>query len=83
MRNASAQIIEMDKEVKKLTNLSKEEVEILDSRLKNNYEEDGLFGKPTKWKLAQAVNSISRDVSPERKKELDDFAGELIGFNID
>lgn len=86
MKAASKVIIDINQEVKKLPKLGfdKMELEILDSKLKNNLESDGLFGAPTKWKLSQAINSVSNheEISPSRKKEIDVIAGEYINFKL-
>lgn len=78
--NASNEIIDMDTQMKRLPSMGmiKSEVEEVGAKLMNSNEEDGLIGKPTRWKLSQAITSVANDIGGRRKEELSTLAGELL-----
>lgn len=82
IKAASGVLIDIDAEIKKLPKMGflKEEVEQVERKLLQSNEEDGITGKASKWKLSQAITSVSNDIGDRRKMELDELAGKLIGL---
>lgn len=79
MREASEKIIDMDVAIKRLPKeILKSEVESIKSILQNGDEERGVYGKPTLWKLSQAITSAAVDIGGERKRELHEIAGKML-----
>jgi len=85
IQKAGSELIEVDKEYKKLSKkIHENELELLKSKMANSRIEDGLYGAGTKWKLAQGLTSVSQAdfVDPGRKQELDTLAGEILNFKV-
>ena len=82
IKTASAQSIDIDNEIKKLskTQMLKDEIQLVGKKLMANNPEDGLEGKATKWKLSQAITAVANDIGNRRKYELDEIAGKLINL---
>lgn len=82
IKEASAKIIDVKKEVVKLNKLgiTKDETSMIETKLLANNPEDGVVGQPTMWKLSQAITSVANDIGEERKHELDMLAGKLINL---
>lgn len=81
MKSASNEIIDMDMAIKKLPKeIYKEEVESIKSILLSGDEERGVYGKPTKWKLSQAITAAANDIGGTRKQDLDEIAGKFLGL---
>jgi hypothetical protein len=82
IKDASVKIIEVDKEIKRLPKLgfSKEESKEVEAKLLNSNPDDGVQGKPTLWKLSQAITSVSNEKGARRKQEMDELAGKLISL---
>jgi hypothetical protein len=81
IQDASAEVIDIEKEVKALPRvnaLTKVETESVKKTLMENKPEDGVQGEPTLWKLAQAVSAVGRELEPRRKREIDEIAGALL-----
>ena len=82
IKDASAQEIDVKEEIIKLPKLGfyKEEVSKIEEKLLQNNPEDGVVGKPTMWKLSQAITSVSNDIGDRRKREIDELAGKIISM---
>lgn len=82
IKEASAEEIDLKKEVVKLPKLglTKEETELVETKLLQNNPDDGIEGKPTKWKLSQAITSVANDIGERRKYEMDDIAGKFLSL---
>lgn len=82
IKEASSIVIDLDKEIKKLPKMGmlKDEVEKVEKRLMNSDEAQGVTGKPTKWKLSQAITSVSNEIGERRRQELNELAGKLISL---
>lgn len=79
IKGASEQIIDMDTAIKKLPKeIHKPEIESIKQVLQNGDEEMGIYGKPTMWKLSQAITAVSNQKGGNRKQELDEIAGRLL-----
>ena len=78
--NASSQIVEPEKEIKKLTQMgvTKGEIEELENLFMANKVEDGVQGEMSLFKLSQGVGAIGREKEPERKRFLDDVSGKIL-----
>lgn len=82
IKKASSEEIDISKAIVKLPKMGmlKEEIqEVNDMLIANNYE-DGVQGKATKWKLSQAITSVSNSKDARRKEELNELAGKLISL---
>lgn len=81
IKGASMKEVDVEKEVEKLPKLglSKEEANSLRTILINNDPENGLQGAPTLWKLTNGLTAMARDAGPERGRELERIAGQMIG----
>lgn len=81
MKSASEQIVDMDMSIKRLPKeILKNEVESIKKILQDGDESRGIYGKPTKWKLSQAITACANDMGGVRKQELDEIAGRLINL---
>jgi len=81
IKSASDEVIDMDMAIKRLPKeIHKAEIEGIKSILQEGDEDRGIFGKPTKWKLSQAINSYGNDIGGTRKRELDELAGKLLNL---
>lgn len=81
MKSASNEIIDMDMAIKRLPKeIHKEEVENIKKVLQEGDESKGIFGRPTKWKLSQAITAVSNTYGGQRKQELDEIAGKFINL---
>ncbi len=80
IQGASATVVDMDTEIKRLPKLGmgKGEVEAVRKVLVASKPEDGVAGEGTLWKLSQAIGAVSRDAEARRKRELDEIAGALL-----
>jgi len=82
IKAASGELIDLDTEIKKLPRMGmlKSEVEQVEKRLMNSDEAQGITGKPTRWKLSQAITSVSNEIGERRRQELNELAGQLISL---
>lgn len=82
IQGASAQLIDVEDEVEKLPKLglTKEEGDLLKKIMYNNDPENGLEGAPTLWKLTNGLTALARDSEPDRKRELETIAGQMVAF---
>lgn len=58
--------------------VSKTESKLIETILLKHDPEDGINGKPSKFMLSQAISALSRTSGEERKRELQQIAGNLI-----
>jgi len=78
IQKAANKEIDIKSELKKLPQMDfrKSEIADLEILLLNNRVEDGLEGKPTQWKLLQAMAAIARDHQDEqRKRDIEEIVG--------
>lgn len=54
------------------------ESEAVGKLLVENDPENGLEGKPTLWKLVQSMTAMARTAEPERGRELEYIAGQML-----
>lgn len=82
IKGASSREIDIQEETKRLPKLgvSKMEVEAFTNVLLNNNPDDGVQGGPSMWKFVNGLTAVARDSKPERKRELEKIAGELLGI---
>ena len=82
MKEASRKEIDISNEILKLpkAGMLKDEVEMVTKRVMDNDPAQGIVGKPTLWKLSQAITSVSNEIGERRKMELDELAGKLISL---
>ena len=75
--------IDFEKEIKKLPKMGMLENEIknLTGKLMLNNENDGIKGEASLWKLAQAIGAVAKDVKPDRTRELNELAGQVMLLN--
>jgi hypothetical protein len=80
IRGASAKEINLVKEVEHLPKLglTLAETESVGRVLMENNPDNGLEGSPTLWKLVQGLTAVARESTPERKRELELIAGNMI-----
>ena len=78
--DASGHVIDIQPEVERLPKIgfTVDESKAVGAVLMNNDKNDGVEGKPTLWKLAQAVGRIARDAEPERSRTLMELAGDMV-----
>lgn len=79
---SSAQMVNLQREVERLPKLglTMTESETVEKLLMENNPDNGLQGQPTLWKLVNAMTAVARDSAPDRKRELETIASNLI-FN--
>lgn len=80
IRAASGKIIDLKPRIEELpkigfTNSEKDAVEAV---LMRSNPEDGVVGEPTLWKFAQAIGAVARDAEPQRRRDLEQFAGAVL-----
>ncbi len=77
---AASTEIDLESEIKKLPSagILKNEVEKVETVLKNGRESDGIQGEPTTWKLTQALTAVARDSEPARRRDLEEVAGGML-----
>jgi hypothetical protein len=80
IEGASAQRISIQREIEHLPKLglSVSEVKAVERVLMENAPENGLEGSPTLWKLVNAMTAVARDSQPERKRELELIASDML-----
>ena len=80
IQGASAIPVDLVKEVERLPKLGLTlgESEAVGKVLMENNPENGLEGSATLWKLVQGLTSVARDSKPERKRELELIAGNML-----
>jgi len=81
IRAASEAEVDMPREIKQLPKigLTKQETEATENVIMRSNPDDGVYGEPTLWKLAQAVGAVARHAEPTRRRELETAAGSIIG----
>ena len=62
--------------------LYKGEVEEIENALLNENPADGIFGESTIWKISQGISAFARDADPERSRELQDIAGNMVAKTL-
>ncbi len=82
IRKASATHVDLDEEIKKLPKrgIMKHEADLVMRALLESNPNDGLYGEPTMYKLANAITAVSRDSEPERRREIEIIAGGMMGL---
>jgi len=82
IQDASNASVDLEQEVKRLPKLGvqKSEVEALEKILMNNNPADGVVGEPTTWKFVNGLTAVARESEPERQRELEKIAGEMVGI---
>lgn len=77
---ASAEEVDIVKELRNLqkNNLTKNEAEKVQAVLLENRPDDGITGESTLWKLVQGITAVSREMEPERQRELQEIGGRLM-----
>lgn len=81
IQGASEIDVDFTRELGKLTSsgkLLKQESKEVEKILMRNDPEDGVQGGATLWKLTQAITAHSRELTPERSRELHEISGELM-----
>jgi len=80
IQGASAKPVDLVKEVEKLPKLGLTlgESEAVGKVLMENDPNNGLQGNPTLWKLVNGLTAVARDAKPERKRELELIAAEML-----
>jgi len=82
VRKLSEKEVDVAKESERLPKLglSKQEVEAFNKLMMNNDPANGLQGAPTMWKFVNGLTAVARDSEPERKRDLEKVAGQLLGI---
>lgn len=77
---ASEQQVDMEQEAKRLPKmgLHKDELVLVNECLMRSNPEDGVTGDLTMWKLTQAITSVAHGLQPERRREVQAIAGQLL-----
>ena len=80
IQSASDKIVDIDKELKSLSKgkMLKDEVKGVEQVLMRSNPEDGVQGESSLWKLVQGITAHSRELNPQRERELQEIAGELM-----
>ena len=81
IQDASGHEVDIPKELlnlQKSGQLFKSEVEHVHQIIHRNNPDDGIVGEASLWKLVQGVTAYSRDAEPERSRELQELAGNLM-----
>ena len=78
--DASGKIIEIQPEVERLPKIgfTVNEAKAVGAVLMNNDKNDGVEGKPTVWKLSQAISRVAQDAEPERQRTMMEIAGDMV-----
>lgn len=79
IQGASARIIDVKHQIEELPQMgmSKEEAALVEKFMLESDPEMGIFGKPTIWKLQQAITASAQTYEPVRQRELELLAGKL------
>lgn len=82
IKQLSSEVIDIKTEIKQLPQLglSMGEVEKIEAKLLNSDPATGVTGRPTKWKLVNAINNTGNEIGGERALELEDLAGKYAGI---
>lgn len=81
IQGASEIDVDFEHELKRLTRdggLLKSEGKEVEKILMRNDPEDGVQGGATLWKLTQAITAHTRELTPERSRELHEISGALL-----
>lgn len=80
IQGAAAVEINIVKEVEKLPKLglTMGEADAVGRVLMENDPNNGLQGGPTLWKLVNGLTAVARESKPERKRELEQIAGDML-----
>ncbi len=81
IQNASAIEIDISKELRNLQKngrLQKDEPEEIERILVAGKPEDGITGEGTLWKAVQGITAYAREVEPQRMRDLQEIAGDLM-----
>lgn len=80
--HSSSKTIDIKDQIERLPSLgiNKTETKLIENVIMNHKEEDGIYGNPSMYLLANAISAIAREVNPERSRELQEIAGKFI-FN--
>lgn len=80
IEGASAKAVDLIKEVEKLPKLGFTigEADAVGKVLMNNDPNDGVEGGASLWKLVNGMTAVARDAAPERRRELEQIAGDML-----
>ena len=80
IQKASEMDVDFGRELKRLQrdNLTKAEVNEVESVLMNSNPDDGVAGEATLWKLVNGITAIAREKDVRRERELQEIAGDLM-----
>jgi len=80
IEGASSKLIDIPKEIEKLPKMGFNlgEVDQVSKVLIENDPANGLQGAPSLWKLINAMTAVARDAEPERKRDLEIIAGNML-----
>jgi hypothetical protein len=80
IKGASAKEVDIVKEVERLPKLglTMTESDAVGKVLMENNPDNGLQGSATLWKLVNGLTAVARDAAPERKRELELIAGNML-----
>ncbi len=80
IQGASAKQVDLVKEVERLPKLglTVTEANAVGKVLMENDPANGLQGSPTLWKLVNGLTAVARDAEPERKRELELIASDML-----
>lgn len=81
MKASTEEVIDVKQAVKRLTSAkatTKEEALEIEEAILLSDPNEGIQGRPTKWKLTQAMTSVAKKKSAERRKQLEETAGKMI-----
>lgn len=80
IKHAASRIIDAEAFLKKLPSMGmlKEEIKKLENVFMANKPDDGVGGEMTLWKMCQGISAVSRDITDQRKMELDALAGKIL-----
>jgi hypothetical protein len=79
IQGASARIIDVKHQIEELPKMgmSKEEAALVERFMLESDPDQGVYGKPTIWKLQQAITASAQTYEPVRQRELELLAGKL------
>lgn len=80
IQGASAKPVDLIKEVERLPKLgfTITEADAVSKVLMNGDPEDGVQGASSLWKLVNGMTAVAREAQPERRRELELIAGEML-----
>ena len=81
MKESTEEVIDTKQAVKRLTAAkiaTKEEATEIEEAMLLSDPQEGIQGRPTRWKLTQAMTSVAKSKSTERRKQLEEMAGKMI-----